>query len=77
MDPTSSMPDDAVTADNSGAVPRRVDKRGLLHMLHDELGKQLGMSHSTEKEAVGPGGKTVDELVTDAVNGAPKQPNDY
>ena len=68
-----SQQPDGVTIDRSGSVPRRVDNRGVLHMIHDELGKALGIGQGTGagKHMVGGKLQTVDDAVNDAVNGAP------
>lgn len=39
---------DGVTIDRSGDVPKRTDNRGILHMLHDEIGKTLGIGRAKD-----------------------------
>lgn len=43
---TQDDPADAVTVHpgTSTAIPTRSDKRGLLHMLHDEIADRLGLT---------------------------------
>lgn len=68
------MADDAnqpegVTIDRSGEVPRRIDKRGVLGMLHDELSKHFSAKDIT----VNNGGQRqgLMDAVDDAVKSAP------
>lgn len=54
----------------SGGQPAtRNDKRGLLHMLHDEIGKAIGVNPGAT-DAKTAGGETVDDAVTRAVGEA-------
>lgn len=39
---------DDVTIDRTGDVPKRTDNRGILHMLHDEIGKTLGIGRAKD-----------------------------
>lgn len=66
------------TVDRSGDVPRRTDNRGVLHMIHDELGKALGIGQAKDRNVSGAGGKPqgLMDAVDEAVKGAPA-PNDY
>lgn len=68
----SAQPD-GVSIDRSTDVPRRTDNRGVLHMIHDELGKALGIGQGTGagKHVINGKAQTVDEAVDDAVKGAP------
>lgn len=65
-----SNPPDGVTVDRSGERPVRVDNRGMLHMLRDELNKHF--PHATDA-TVNVGGKQqgLMDAVDDAVKGAP------
>lgn len=56
-----------------GQVPRRVDERDIAEMLHDSLGKLLGKKQLRR----GGEGKTIDETVDEAIQGAPKKPEDF
>lgn len=64
-------PDDAVTTHPaSGSQPAtRNDKRGLLHMLHDEIGKAIGVGTPKELRE-GENGDTVMGAVNKAVGEA-------
>lgn len=59
-----------------GYDPRRVDKRSLLEMLHEEIGEKLGKN---KERRVGTDGKGLMEAVDEAVKGAPppSPTNDY
>lgn len=60
-----------VTIERAKGFPaRRVDKRGLLEMLRDEIDEKLSISAKKERR-VGPEGKSLSEFVDEAVNGAP------
>jgi len=65
--------------DRSTDVPRRTDKRGVLHMIHDELGKALGIGRANDLGTQGEGGKHqgVMDAVDEAVKGAPAPGSDY
>lgn len=67
------------TIDRTGDRPVRKDNRGMLHMLHDEIGKTLGIGQGTGagKHVVGGKPTTVMEAVDDAVKGAPAPGSDY
>lgn len=76
-------PADAVTAHPaSGSQPaQRNDKRGLLHMLHDEIGQHLGIGGAKDVPVGGVnGGKgsglmdAVDQAITGAKNANPDNP---
>lgn len=62
-----------VDIDRSTDVPRRVDSRGLLGMLHDELGKHFAAKDRTVNVG-GAQGRQVGlmDAVDDAVKGAPE-----
>lgn len=60
---------DDVTIDRTGDVPKRTDNRGILHMLHDELGKTLGIGQAKDV-MVNDGGQR--KGLMDAVDGAVK-----
>lgn len=66
------------TIDRSGPIPRRTDNRGVLHMIHDELGKALGIGQAKDVN-VNNGGKPqgLMDAVDEAVKGAPAPGNDY
>lgn len=66
------------TVDRSGPVPKRTDNRGVLHMIHDELSKTLGIGRATDR-TVNSGGKQqgVMDAVDEAVNGAKGAKADY
>jgi hypothetical protein len=68
-----------VTIDRTpGQNPVRTDKRGILHMLHDELGKQLGIGQAVDRNVNDAGQKKgLMDAVDDAVTGAPNKPSDY
>lgn len=63
---------DSVTVDRSGDRPVRKDSRGVLHMIHDELGKALGIGAAKDRKVNAGDGKmaglmdTVDKAVADA-----------
>lgn len=63
---------DDVTIDRSGDVPKRTDNRGLLHMLHDEIGKAIGVGRVKDLGVRGSDGSksglmdAVDSAVKDA-----------
>lgn len=59
-----------------GYPPRRVDKRSILEMLHQEIGEKLGKN---KDRRVGVDGKGLMEAVDEAVTGAPAPGphNDY
>lgn len=59
---------EGVTIDRSGDRPVRIDNRSVLHQLRDALNEHLGQA---PKHIVDGKGKTVDEVVNDAVAGAP------
>lgn len=67
------------TVDRSGDVPVRKDNRGVLHMLHDEIGKALGIGKGTGagKHVIGGKPTSVMDAVDDAVAGAPAPGSDY
>lgn len=79
-------PADAVTTHPAadGQPATRNDKRGLLHMLHDEIGKAIGVDPSVHKDApvgvVGSSGNAqglmsaVDDAITGAKNANPDNP---
>jgi hypothetical protein len=77
-------PADAVTTHPAvGNMPaQRDDKRGLLHMLHDEIGKAIGVGQAKDVPVgvVGSSGKAqglmdaVDEAVSGAKNANPDNP---
>jgi hypothetical protein len=65
--------------DRSTDVPRRTDKRGVLHMLHDEIGKALGIGQAKDlgvRKATGEHQGLMD-AVDEAVKGAPNPGSDY
>lgn len=59
-------------------TPQRVDKRGILEMLRDEIDEKLGISAKKDRK-VGVNGKGLMEAVDEAVDGAPAPglTNDY
>lgn len=69
---------DDVTVDRSGDRPVRTDNRSILHMMHDELGKALGIGRAKDV-AVNDGGqkKGLMDAVDDAVKGAPAPGGEY
>lgn len=70
---------DSVTVDRSGPVPVRKDNRGVLHMLHDEIGKALGIGRAKDVAVRGQGGEKqgLMDAVDEAVKGAPASGSDY
>lgn len=54
-----------------GYAPRRVDKRGVLEMLRDEINEKLGTDGKARRK-YGLQEQTLDEVVDEAVKGAPK-----
>lgn len=62
-----------------GQVPSRTDNRTILHTLHDELGKALGIGRAKDAGVVNQDGSHsgLMDAVDQAVSGAPKQANDY
>lgn len=72
-----STPD--FTVDRSGPTPVRKDNRGMLHMLHDEIGKALGIGRAKDVGVQGQNGQHqgVMEAVDDAVTGAKGANPDY
>ena len=75
------MPNPKVEVDRTeGYAPRRVDKRGVLEMLRDEINERLGNAPGQKKDVrVGTEGKGLMEAVDEAVTGAPAPgpSNDY
>jgi len=70
--------DDFTVDRTPGQKPLRTDNRGILHMLHDEIGKQLGIGRAKDATVNVEGKQTgVMDAVNDAVDGAPKQASDY
>lgn len=65
--------------DRSTDTPTRTDKRGILHMLHDEIGKHLGIGRAKEVGTQGEPGrqKALMETVDEAVKGAPDPGSEY
>lgn len=59
-----------------GKPPVRKDNRGVLHMIHDELGKALGIGTATDRR-VGTEGKGLMDTVDEAVEGAKGANPDY
>lgn len=72
-------PEDAVTTHpaSGGQPATRNDKRGLLHMLHDEIGQRLGIGQAKDIR-VGTEGTglmdAVDKAVGEAKNANPDNP---
>lgn len=69
-----SAHDEDFTVDRSpGQKPLRTDNRGILHMMHDELGKALGIGKGdgAGKHIINGKGTTVMDAVNEAVKGAP------
>lgn len=64
---------DSVNVDRSGDRPVRTDNRGILHMMHDELGKALGIGRAKDVGVRGQGGdkQGLMDAVDEAVKGAP------
>lgn len=62
-----------------GARPVRTDNRGILHMVHDELGKALGIGRAKDLGVRGQDGKQqgLMDAVDEAVKGAPSPGNEY
>lgn len=67
------------TVDRSGAVPRRTDNRSVLHMIHDELGKALGIGQAKDRTVNAGGGNQqgLMDTVNQAVAGAKNADPDY
>lgn len=66
------------TVDRSGDTPVRKDNRGLLHMLHDEIGKAIGVNAAKDRTVNGGDRqKGLMDAVDDAVKGAPAPGGDY
>jgi hypothetical protein len=59
--------------DRSTDRPARTDKRSVLHMFHDELGKALGIGRAKDVAVRGENGEKqgVMDAVNEAVKGAP------
>lgn len=70
---------DDTQEDFTGDRPVRKDNRGVLHMLHEEIGNALGIGKSAGagKHVVGGKPTTVMDAVDDAVKGAPAPGSDY
>lgn len=64
---------DSVTVDRSGERPVRKDNRTILHMMHEELGKALGIGAAKDIAVRGQGGEKqgLMDAVDEAVAGAP------
>ena len=62
-----------------GLPPRRTDKRGVLRMIHDELGKALGIGRAKDATVRGEDGSKqgVMDAVNEAVKGAPAPGSEY
>lgn len=67
------------TVDRSGDKPVRKDNRGMLHMLHDEIGKALGIGKSdgAGKHIVAGQPTSVMDAVDDAVKDAPAPGSEF
>jgi len=70
---------DDYEVDRSTSTPTRTDKRGLLHMLHDELGKAIGVGAAKDRKVNVGGGKSegLMDAVDEAVKGAPDPGSEY
>lgn len=64
---------DEITIDRTGDRPSRRDNRGILHMMHDELGKALGIGRAKDVGVRGQDGQHqgLMDAVDEAVKGAP------
>lgn len=62
---------DDFTVDRSNNRPARTDNRGMLHMLHDEIGKALGIGKGDGTKYVPNSKPGVMDAVDEAVKGAP------
>lgn len=61
------------TVDRTGDRPVRKDNRTMLHMMHQELGKVLGIGAAKDRVVSGQGGERqgLMDAVDEAVTGAP------
>lgn len=73
-DDTNDMP-----VDRTGDRPVRTDNRGILHMMHDELGKALGIGQAKDIGVRNQDGSKsgLMDAVDDAVSGAKGSNPDY
>ena len=62
----------------AGKPPVRTDNRGILHMLHDEIGKTLGIGQAKDRTVnSGDGQQGLMDAVDEAVTGAKGAHPDY